>query len=122
MDNPQRYQSARPEPQATRINWEASQHAVKTVNPNSMNEPMGDEVTSTGNSGPPIDNPVGGQSHPGDEEYDDLSLEELTSLFQNFNSLDKESQTHLIAYMKRLERSNPDKVAEFKRFMHSKRQ
>ena len=88
------------------INWNALQNAVKSVNPGDQAPPV--------SSRPPV--------HPGDEEYDDLSLEELTSLFQNFNSLDKETQQHLVAYMTRLERSNPDKVTEFKRFMHSKKQ
>lgn len=103
----QSYQtSSQPSAGVAGINWNALQNAVKSVNPSNDPPPAV--------SRPPV--------HPGDEEYDDLSLEELTSLFQNFNSLDKETQQHLVAYMTRLERSNPDKVTEFKRFMHSKKQ
>jgi len=111
---PRAYQTSTSQPvqaPSANINWDALQNAVKSVNPPSS--------SAAGPSNYPKNNPP---VHPGDEEYDDLSLEELTSLFQNFNSLDKETQQHLVAYMTRLERSNPDKVTEFKRFMHSKKQ
>ncbi len=49
-----------------------------------------------------------------EEGYDDLTVEELVSLFQNFKELDKENQEQLIIYMKKLETSNPDKVALIK--------
>ena len=35
-----------------------------------------------------------------DESYDDLTVDELVSLFQNFKDLDKENQEQLIIYMK----------------------
>lgn len=112
---PRAYQTSTSQPvqaPSANINWDALQNAVKSVNPPSSSSAAGPSNYPKNN--PPV--------HPGDEEYDDLSLEELTSLFQNFNSLDKETQQHLVAYMTRLERSNPDKVTEFKRFMHSKKQ
>ena len=49
-----------------------------------------------------------------EESYDDLTVDELVSLFQNFKELDKENQEQLIIYMKKLETSNPDKVALIK--------
>jgi hypothetical protein len=51
----------------------------------------------------------------GDEDsYDDLTVQDLISLFQNFKELDKDSQEQLILYMKKLEATNPKKVALIK--------
>jgi hypothetical protein len=60
-------------------------------------------------SGGPPDKPEGD-----DENYDDLTVDELVSLFQNFKELDKDNQEQLIIYMKKLEKSNPVKVNEIK--------
>ncbi len=50
--------------------------------------------------------------------YDDLTIEDLTSLFKNFKQLDGDTQKNLIAYMKKLEKSNPLKVMELKSHIH----
>ena len=55
-----------------------------------------------------------GEQAEEEEGYDDLTVDELVSLFQNFKELDKENQEQLIIYMKKLETSNPDKVALIK--------
>lgn len=49
-----------------------------------------------------------------EDSYDDLTVDELVSLFQNFKDLDKDNQEQLIIYMKKLEDSNPQKVALIK--------
>ena len=51
--------------------------------------------------------------------FDDLTIEELTSLFKNFKGLDRSIQERLIEYMKRLEKTNPDKVQRLKQCIHS---
>ena len=45
---------------------------------------------------------------------DDLTLDELKSLLDNFKNLSKSEQMDLIQYMKKLETSNPDKVRQLK--------
>ena len=53
-------------------------------------------------------------------DFDELTIPDLTALFKNFKSLDRENQGHLIEYMKRLEKTNPAKVAQLKSFVHQK--
>ena len=50
----------------------------------------------------------------GNNELDDLTLDELKSLLDNFKNLSKSEQMDLIQYMKKLETSNPDKVRQLK--------
>merc|ERR1719219_2532117 len=47
---------------------------------------------------------------PAPENFDELTIEELASLFKNFKNLEKPIQNSLIDYMKKLEKSNPAKV------------
>jgi hypothetical protein len=47
-------------------------------------------------------------------------VDELVSLFQNFKDLDKDNQEQLIIYMKKLEKSNPEKVNEIKSSLNAK--
>ena len=47
-------------------------------------------------------------------EFDDLRIEELQALMDNFKNLAKSEQVDLIQYMKRLETSNPEKVEQLK--------
>ena len=51
----------------------------------------------------------------GDDAYDELTVDELISLLQNFSKLDKDSQEQLVLYMRKLESTHPDKVAFIKR-------
>ena len=44
------------------------------------------------------------------DEFDDLTLEELKSLLDNFKNLAKPEQMDLIQYMRKLETTNPEKV------------
>ena len=44
------------------------------------------------------------------DEFDDLTIEELRSLLDNFKNLSKGEQMDLIRYMKKLELTDPDKV------------
>lgn len=44
------------------------------------------------------------------DEFDDLTIEELRSLLDNFKNLSKGEQMDLIRYMKKLEQQDPEKV------------
>ena len=52
----------------------------------------------------------GGGGNDNLDEFDDLTIEELRSLLDNFKNLSKTEQLDLIQYMKKLETTNPDKV------------
>ena len=56
---------------------------------------------------------------PAPENFDELTIEELASLFKNFKNLEKPIQNSLIDYMKKLEKSNPAKVTDLKKKIHS---
>lgn len=56
----------------------------------------------------------GGASAADLDEFDDLTLEELKSLLENFKNLSKSEQMDLIQYMKKLEKTDPDKVRMLK--------
>ena len=64
--------------------------------------------------------PSANEAQPGtggndDDQYDELTVDELISLLQNFSKLDKDSQEQLVLYMKKLESTHPDRVAFIKR-------
>ena len=48
---------------------------------------------------------------------DDLSFDDLSSLCTNIKKLDQKTQNDLIQYMKNLEKTNPNKVEELKKFL-----
>ncbi len=50
----------------------------------------------------------------GGDEFDDLTVDELRSLLDNFKNLSKAEQKDLIQYMRKLETTNPDKVRQLK--------
>ena len=56
-----------------------------------------------------------------EEQFEDLTLEELTSLFRSFKDLEPDIRNQLVCYMKKLEKTNPKKVTEMKQIMHSKK-
>jgi len=85
------------------VDWNALQSAVQTA--------------SKVNTGESSSQQAGAQSESKDE-YEELSIQDLVNLFNNFNELDKDNQGHLIQYMKKLEKSNPDKVNELKTYIH----
>ena len=58
-------------------------------------------------------------SGPRANSFDELSISELAALFKTFKNLDKSIQAALIDYMKSLEKTNPAKVTELKRQIHS---
>ena len=58
-------------------------------------------------------------SGPRANSFDELSISELAALFKTFKNLDKSVQAALIDYMKSLEKTNPAKVTELKRQIHS---
>ena len=58
------------------------------------------------------DNPT-----PDDDEMDDLTVEELASLLQNFKTIGPEVQKQLMTYMKKLEKVNPKKVKEVQSYI-----
>ena len=62
-----------------------------------------------------------GDDNEPDNVYDDLTIADLTALFKNFKELDRDNQKNLIVYMKKLELTNPEKVAELKRHVHGGR-
>ena len=57
-------------------------------------------------------NPTGtaDKEQEGLDEFDDLTIEELRSLLDNFKNLSKGEQMDLIRYMKKLEQTDPEKV------------
>ena len=71
----------------------------------------GDGPSVTGSGAEDIDRgaPASGGNDNLDE-FDDLTIEELRSLLDNFKNLSKTEQLDLIQYMKKLETTNPDKV------------
>merc|ERR1712083_793696 len=145
------------------INWDAIQHAVKTVvtspsapsapnsaapHPSSSPSPSLEdsgpaqeqreniitpklEPNLVGANPPPtkvsagvtesVDEPENSSAAKTDEDdgWEDLSIDDLASLFLNFKTLDKDTSTQLLAYMKRLEKSDPDKLNRFKQHMQS---
>lgn len=82
----------------------------------------------------PSDGPSHGPSHgppPGPplpkepegdnlDEFDDLTIEELRSLLDNFKNLSKGEQMDLIRYMKKLEKTDPQKVKLLKQSVKPK--
>ena len=52
------------------------------------------------------------------EAIDELTEAEVVQLVRNFKQLDKEDQKELIAYMKKLEKSNPERVNRLKMELH----
>merc|ERR1712083_102462 len=57
--------------------------------------------------GPPLPKEAEGDNL---DEFDDLTIEELRSLLDNFKNLSKGEQMDLIRYMKKLELTDPEKV------------
>ena len=57
---------------------------------------------------------ISNNEQSGNDEFDDLTIDELKSLLDNFKNLSKSEQMDLIQYMKKLETSNPDKVRQLK--------
>ena len=57
--------------------------------------------------------PSGGDGG-GADEFDDLTIDELRSLLDNFKNLSKAEQMDLIQYMRKLETTDPDKVKQLK--------
>jgi len=53
------------------------------------------------------------------DEFDDLTIEELRSLLDNFKNLSKGEQMDLIRYMKKLEQNDPEKVKLLKQSVKS---
>ena len=52
-----------------------------------------------------------------EEQFEDLTIEELTSLFKSFKDLEPDIRTQLMKYMKKLEKTNPKKVTEMRNMM-----
>lgn len=50
------------------------------------------------------------------DEFDELTMEELRSLLDNFKNLSKSEQMDLIQYMRKLESTDPEKVRKLKEF------
>ena len=103
------------------INWDALSNAVKIASTTAPSEPV---TTSTEKS--KVEQissyPPGPENHlDDDEDLDDLSLEELTSLLNNYKELDGDTQKQLMAYMKKIEKSNPKKVTELRNYRNSKK-
>ena len=68
-------------------------------------------VTPIYNKEPPVSNPPKDTTEDDNlDEFDDLTIEELRSLLDNFKNLSKAEQMDLIRYMKKLEQTDPEKV------------
>ena len=82
------------------------------TSPTSAKRPLpGDGPSDTGGDGGDIDgSAASGGGNDNLDEFDDLTIEELRSLLDNFKNLSKTEQLDLIQYMKKLETTNPDKV------------
>eukprot|EP00094_Tigriopus_californicus_P013094 TCALIF_12663-PA protein Name:"Protein of unknown function" AED:0.36 eAED:0.36 QI:0/0.66/0.42/1/1/1/7/0/908 len=98
-------------PKLLQVNWNALQSALLTAT--SLPPEPAVQVSEQPNGTPHEMEPT-----EDDTDFDDLTLEDLTSLFKNFNDLDEENQKNLLEYMKRIEKSNPSKVTELKRHIH----
>lgn len=66
-------------------------------------------------SGPAYSTPIYAKDNKGGvaedyDEFDDLTVEELRSLLDNFKNLSKGEQMDLIRYMRKLENTDPEKV------------
>ena len=48
------------------------------------------------------------------DEFDELTMEELRSLLDNFKNLSKSEQMDLVQYMRKLETTDPEKVKKLK--------
>ena len=48
------------------------------------------------------------------DEFDELTMEELRSLLDNFKNLSKSEQMDLVQYMRKLETTDPEKVRQLK--------
>ena len=57
--------------------------------------------------------PSGGDGG-GADEFDELTIDDLRSLLDNFKNLSKAEQMDLIQYMRKLETTDPDKVKQLK--------
>merc|ERR1711997_1311817 len=67
--------------------------------------------------GPPLPKEAEGDNL---DEFDDLTIEELRSLLDNFKNLSKGEQMDLIRYMKKLEKTDPQKVKLLKQSVKPK--
>ena len=111
------------------VDWSQLENAVKLVNKKSSSEPP---ETSSPPSQQPEQQPEQPQrndsvivlddaaSEGNEDNYDDLTLEELAQLFRNFKKLEKDVQKGIIAYMKIIEKNNPDRVKQLKLKIHGK--
>lgn len=86
-----------------RVDWNAVQNAVQLVTSSGPGE---NERRNEDESSCP------------DEALDELTVDDLVSLFNNFQELDSENKAHLMEYMKKLEKTNPAKVHLLKQHIH----
>ena len=54
------------------------------------------------------------------DDFDELTMEELRSLLDNFKNLSKSEQMDLVQYMRKLETTDPEKVKRLKNFSADK--
>ena len=108
------------------VNWAVLQNAVKTAE---AVKPATISASSYVAPYEPIQKPTRvvepdlAKASPDEDPnaFDDLTIEDLTSLFKNFKDLDRENQLNLVEYMKKIEKTNPKKVNELKNHIHGRK-
>ena len=109
-------------PQPAIIDWAAVSNIVSSLPHPQSQEPQ--PSTSAGSSKNTASSSSGRKKSPDrvpdikTEELDALTEVEVVQLVRNFRSLDKEDQKELIAYMKKLEESDPDRVQKLRRELY----
>ena len=109
-------------PQPANIDWAAVSNIVSSIPHPQSQEPQ--PSTSAGSSKNTASSSSGRRKSPDrvpdikTEELDTLTEVEVVQLVRNFRSLDKEDQKELIAYMRKLEESDPDRVQKLRRELY----
>lgn len=135
--HPQKNISSRNTSLVTNINWEELQKVVETVSKTTLtvgstqgnthgtahgSKSARSKVSKTIDEIEIIDDDIIVVEEVKQQEdiicLDDLTHNELVDLCTNIKQLDKKTQSNLIEYMKKLEKTNPPKVQELKRYLN----
>ena len=96
------------------ISSSSAAYATPIYNKESSQPPLSQPERSAADQPPPAKKAK--ESEPDDnlDEFDDLTVDELRSLLDNFKNLSKGEQMDLIRYMRKLEQNDPEKVKMLK--------
>ena len=96
------------------ISSSSAAYATPIYNKESSQPPLSQPERPAADQPPPAKKAK--ESEPDDnlDEFDDLTVDELRSLLDNFKNLSKGEQMDLIRYMRKLEQNDPEKVKMLK--------